>query len=89
MNRNIHVRCGAGEKRETTSNFYLLLLDCVLWESLAKNVSEYTNKGDLIGVHGRLQTNTYQKEEIKKKITEVVAEKVTFLHSKERLEKQN
>ena len=29
--------------------------DCSLWEGIAFNTSEYSKKGDLIGVKGRLQ----------------------------------
>ena len=36
----------------------------------------------LIGVRGRIQTKTIEKEDAKKYLTEVVAEKVTFLSSK-------
>lgn len=58
-------------------------IDCVLWNIVAQNTTEYCNKGDTIGVKGRLQTRNIEKEDgIKEKITEVVAEKVTFLSSK-------
>ena len=56
--------------------------DCVLWEGLAKNASEYCKKGDLIGVRGRIETHNYETEEGKKYLTEVVVDKVTFLSSK-------
>ena len=36
----------------------------------------------LIGVRGRIQTRSYEKDEQKKFVTEVIAEKVTFLSSK-------
>ena len=57
-------------------------IDCVLWSGVAESTSEYCKKGDLIGVKGRVQTRVYEKDEIKKFATEVVAEKVTFLSSK-------
>lgn len=57
-------------------------IDCVLWDGIAQNTTEYCNKGDLIGVKGRLQTRNIEKEDgTKEKITEVVAEKITFLNS--------
>jgi len=37
-----------------------------------------------MGIKGRVQTRVYEKDEIKKNITEVVAEKVTFLSSKKK-----
>ncbi len=56
--------------------------DCVLWEGLAKNASEYCKKGDTVGIRGRLQTDNYEKDGIKYKIVQVVVEKLTFLSSK-------
>ena len=47
-------------------------IKCTLWNGIAENTVEYCNKGDVIGVKGRLQClggNELQ----------VVAEKVTFL----------
>lgn len=57
-------------------------IDCVLWSSVAETTTEYCKKGDLIGVKGRLQTRTYEKDEQKKYVTEIVGEKVSFLASK-------
>lgn len=57
-------------------------IDCVLWTGVAENTAEYCKKGDLLGVKGRVQSRTYEKEEEKKYVTEVVAEKVTFLTNK-------
>lgn len=56
-------------------------IDCVLWNNVAINVNEYCSKGDLIGVRGRLQVEIYEKEGIKRKITDVIAENITFLSS--------
>ena len=66
-------------------------IDCTLWNGIADKTAEYCKKGDLIGVKGRLQTNNYENENgEKKKVTEVIAEKLTFLSSnKEILEKES
>jgi len=53
-------------------------IDCTLWNAIAENVAEYCHKGDLVGVKGRLQTEIVED----KKITRVIAEKITFLSSK-------
>jgi single-stranded DNA-binding protein len=42
---------------------------------------EYCRKGDLVGVKGRLETETIIEEDIKKYVMYVVAEKVSFLSS--------
>lgn len=58
-------------------------ISCVLWKGIAENTVEYVKKGDLLGVKGRIQSRSYQLEdETKKFVTEVVAEKVTFLSTK-------
>lgn len=58
-------------------------INCVLWKGIAESASEYCHKGDLLGIKGRIQTRTVDvDEDSKKNITEVVAEKVTYLSSK-------
>ena len=58
-------------------------VDVVLWNGIAENTAEYCHKGDIIGVKGRIQTSTYETEDgEKKKATNIVAERVTFLSSK-------
>ena len=64
-------------------------IDCVMWNNVAESTKEYCHKGDIIGVKGRIQTDTYETENgEKRKTTEIVAEKVTFLSSKP-LDKDN
>jgi len=54
-------------------------IPCVLWRGVAESTAQYCKKGDLIGVRGRIQTNSIQYEDEIKHFTEIVAEKVTFL----------
>ncbi len=56
-------------------------IDCILWDGLAINMNEYCKKGDLVGVRGRLQISSYEKDDVQYKVLEVVAEKVSFLSS--------
>lgn len=63
-------------------------INCTLWNSIAQNTAEYCHKGDIVGIKGRLQTTSFEKEDgTKTFITEVIAEKVTFLSSKSEKEK--
>ena len=69
-------------------------IDCILWEGVAKNTTEYCKKGDIVGVKGRIESRVYEKNNEKKYVTEIVAERVTFLSSnnkqrKEVIEKEN
>ncbi len=58
-------------------------ISCILWRGVAESTVEYCKQGDLIGVKGRIQSRNIEiDEEIKKQVTEVVADKVTFLSSK-------
>lgn len=58
-------------------------IKCTLWNAVAASTSEYCKKGDIVGIKGRIQVNSYEdKEGTRKFSTEVIAEKVTFLSSK-------
>ena len=54
-------------------------VSCVLWKGIAESTANYCKKGDLVGVKGRLQTREYETDNEKRKVVELVAEKVTFL----------
>lgn len=56
-------------------------ISCKLWDDIAQNTSEFCKKGDIVGVKGRLQSDTYEKDGEKKYSLNVIAEKVTFLSS--------
>lgn len=65
-------------------------VDCVLWNNIAETTSQYCNKGDIVGVKGRIQTSLYEdKDGNKQKETSIVAEKVTFLSSSKDHEKED
>ena len=57
-------------------------IKCVLWAGIAETTCEYCKKGDIVGIKGRIQVNSYEKDNEKKYSMEVVAEKVSFLSSK-------
>ena len=62
-------------------------IKCSLWNAIADSTAEYCKKGDIVGIKGRLQVNSYEDKEGKKQYsTDVVAEKVTFLSSKNSVE---
>ena len=61
-------------------------IDCTLWQLMATNTKEYCKKGDIVGVKGRVESKVYEKDDEKKYITEIIAEKVTFLSSNKQAE---
>jgi len=62
-------------------------ISCKLWDGIASNVNEYCKKGDLLGIKGRIETRNYEKDEKINYITELIAEKITFLSSNRQTEK--
>ena len=53
------------------------------FDMVAANTSEYCKKGDIIGVKGRLQSSSFEREDGTKEFRiEPIAEKVTFLSSR-------
>ncbi|MBQ6497206.1 MAG: single-stranded DNA-binding protein [Bacilli bacterium] len=64
-------------------------IDCVAFDHIANNTSEYCEKGDIVGIKGRIQTRIIEdKEGQKETVMEIIAEKVTFLSSHTKEEKE-
>lgn len=64
-------------------------INVVTFRNQAKNVSNYLSKGQLAGVDGRIQSRSFENEEGRRIfITEVVADNVQFLESKNKSEKE-
>jgi single-strand DNA-binding protein len=58
-------------------------IDVTLWNDVASKTSEYCKKGDLVGVKGRLQMDSYENDEGKKvSKLQVIADRITFLSSR-------
>src|SRR5699024_1669475 len=60
-----------------------------VWRKQAENVSNFLNKGSLVGVEGRIQTGSYEKDGQRVFTTDVVADSVQFLESKKDREQSN
>lgn len=54
----------------------------VCFKRQAENVANFCKRGSLVGIDGRLQTRTYDGQNGKVYVTEVVADSVQFLDSK-------
>ena len=58
-------------------------IDVVAWNQTAEFVCKYFEKGQLVAVSGRLQTRTWtDRNEQKRKETEIVAERAYFCEAK-------
>lgn len=56
-------------------------ISCVAWRGSADFLGQYSHKGDTVGVEGRIQTRTYDRDGQKVYVTEIVANSVSILHS--------
>ncbi len=55
-------------------------ITCVAWRGTAENLAKYMSKGKLIGLTGRIETNSYQNNQGQKVNTvEVVVDNIQFL----------
>ncbi len=54
---------------------------CILWNQTAEHACEYCLKGDAVGIIGKIQVRRYKENDTTRYITEVIAEKITFLSS--------
>lgn len=52
------------------------------WRGTADIIAEYCGKGSLIGITGRIQVRNYEKDGQRRYVTEIVAENVTLLESR-------
>ena len=60
-------------------------INCVAFNKTAELINEYVQKGDLVGVSGRIQTGSYTATDGSKKYTtDVVVENIYFLKNKEK-----
>ena len=60
-----------------------------MWKGVAESTAEYCKKGDVIGVKGRIQTDIYEKDGEKRKSTQIIADKITFLSSSKEHQKED
>ena len=68
--------------KNTNGEYDTDFIPCILWRGIAENAVQYCHKGNLVGLKGRVQSRTIEKEDKKETIMELVAEKITFLSSK-------
>lgn len=67
-----------GEKKEQVSFF-----NCVAWGKLGELMAQYCRKGHRVGLEGRLQQRTWEKDGEKRSTVEIVVENLQFLQPKD------
>ena len=77
------VACDRNRKKDENSNEPTAdFISCVAWRQPADFLGQYAHKGSLVGIDGRIQTRTYEKDGQRIYMTEVVADQVRLLESK-------
>ena len=65
-------------------------LDVVSFGPMAETTAEYCQKGDMVGVKGRVETSSYETEDgEKRKSTQIIADRITFLSSSKNKETES
>ena len=65
-------------RNKDTTNF----INCVAWRQSADFLGQYSHKGDLVAVDGKINTRSYDRDGHKVYVTELVADEVQLLSSK-------
>lgn len=65
-------------------------INCVMWREQAERFCNWTRKGMLVGITGRIQTRSYENNDGKRVyVTEVVAENFQVLEKRDNTANQN
>jgi len=81
---NVTLAVNRPFKNQNTGEYDADFIPIVIWGKQAENLAQYMKKGSQIGVDGRIQTRTYDDKDGKKVyVTEVVADSIQFLESKQ------
>ncbi|MDN2613278.1 single-stranded DNA-binding protein [Apilactobacillus sp. EABW-1NA] len=59
-------------------------INCVIWRKSAENFANFTRKGSLVGIDGRIQTRNYENQQGQRVyVTEVVVENFALLEPRQ------
>ena len=68
------------QNREREADF----IRCIIWRKSAENLTNFTHKGSLIGVEGRIQTRSYENQQGQRVyVTEVIVDSFALLESRQ------
>lgn len=97
LTRDIELRYTSNNKEVVdfslavdTDKDHVDFLNIQAWGNLAKNLAEYTQKGDMIGVKGMLKHDVYTNKDGERRSRDyVLAREMTFLATKKKETKAN
>ncbi|HEL1995826.1 TPA: single-stranded DNA-binding protein [Streptococcus suis] len=71
-------------KNQSTGEREADFINCVMWRQQAENLANWTKKGHLIAITGRIQTRSYDNQQGQRVyVTEVVAESFQVLEKRD------
>ncbi len=73
--------------KNSNGNYDVDFINCTLWNVIAEHTCEYCKKGDILGIKGRVQTNSFETDGTTSYKLEIIADKVTFLSGSNKNEK--
>jgi single-strand DNA-binding protein len=60
-------------------------INCVAWEKTAELIAQYTQKGHMLGVQGKVSTRSYDDKDGRKQyVTEILVREIEFLEKAEK-----
>ena len=68
--------------RKVKDNEEVAFVNVVLWAKRAELVAKELSKGKQLVVEGRLKTNSWEKDGVKKSVLDVIAENIHFVGKK-------
>lgn len=83
---NLVARTGIAVNRKMKDRDETMFIDIVAFGNVAKILGEYVTKGSPILVEGRLSTNSWEQEGVKRTKHEVMVDTIQLLSSKPRTE---
>ena len=80
---NLRIACDEMRGKGETRKEHVEWVRVTAWETTAENCGKFLRKGQQVYVEGRLQTRSYDKDGQKHFATDVVADRVVFLGSRQ------
>lgn len=74
-----YCRFTIGVTRRMSKDKETDFINIIVWRGLADNCAKYLNKGSKVAVIGSIQTGSYEKDGQKRYTTDIVADEVQFL----------
>lgn len=76
------VACDRRGSRDQNGQKTADFINCVAWRQTADFLGQYARKGAMVGVDGKIQTRSYDRDGQRVYVTEVLADSVQLLESK-------